>query len=92
MLRETFDIKVLIKESKKKSLILGLSSRLSIAVMLSYLGCRHEIVPLLQRLSHGTRAFIWNADGLKAFIPDTNVFPILRPVLLNSQKLHQPAV
>ena len=47
MLRETFDIKVLIKESKKKCLILGFSSRLSIAILLSYLGFRHEIVPLL---------------------------------------------
>ena len=64
MLRDKFDIKVPIKESKKKTLILGFRARLPIGVFCGYLGSRHEVIPLLQILSHETRAFIWNADGL----------------------------
>ena len=64
MLRDEFDLNTKIKDEMKKGLILGLDSRLPIGVVLGYLGYRSQIVSLMQKLSHGTRAYIWNADGL----------------------------
>ena len=68
MIRDSFDIRTDVKEEMKKGLILGLKARLPIAVIFTYVGYRHEVVPLLQVLSHQTRAYIWNADGLKGFV------------------------
>ena len=64
MLRDTWDIKADIKEEMKKGLIFGLRARLPIGMILGYVGYRHEVMPLLQIISHQTRAYIWNADGL----------------------------
>ena len=64
MLRDTFDIKVAIHDKKKKCLVFGFNSRLVIAEILSFVGERRIVVPLMQRLSHATRAYIFNADGL----------------------------
>ena len=36
--------------------------------MLSYIGNRQQVVTLMQRASHGTRAYIINNDGLPGFL------------------------
>ena len=64
MLRDGFHTKVSIKEELKKGLVFKLSSRLPIGMILGYFGNRHEVIPLMQVLNHGTRAYIWNENGL----------------------------
>ena len=64
MFRDSFDIKVTIKKEMLKSLVFGLNSRLPIGIMLSFYGYRYEVVPLMQELSHATRAYIYNEDGI----------------------------
>ena len=53
-----------IKEHLKVGLVFGFSARLPIATFLAYLGYQNDVIHYMQRLSHGTRAYIWNADGL----------------------------
>ena len=64
MLQDQWDIKVTIKSDLKKTLVFGFRSRLPIGVVLSFVGYRHEVLPVMQVLSHSTRAYICNADGL----------------------------
>ena len=66
-----FDFKVPIKENLKTGLIFGLQSRLAIAEIIAYLGFRHEVIPLMLALSHATRAYIVNANGLDGFLVDS---------------------
>ena len=40
--------------------------------ILGYLDFKIEIIHILQRLSHSSRAFIWNADGLPGFLVETD--------------------
>ena len=63
-----FVAKVPIKEELKKSLIFGLESRLPIGIILGFVGYRHTVIALMQTISHGTRAFIINANALPGFI------------------------
>ena len=65
---ESFDIREPIKDALKKDLILGLQARPTIGIVLGFAGYRHQVIPLLQCLSHGTRAFTANADGLPGFV------------------------
>ena len=51
-----------------KSLIFGFNSRLPIGLVLTFYGYSHEVICQMQLLSHGTRAFIYNADGLLGFL------------------------
>ena len=74
---EFFDIKVPIKGNLKKGLILGLGARPTIAIVLSMIGYRDEVMPLVQKLSHGTRAFICNANGLRSFVNELRIDAIL---------------
>lgn len=46
--------------------------------MLSYVGYHHEILPLLQIISHRTRAYIINAEGLPGFLVQIDFMQILR--------------
>ena len=78
MLRDKFDIKVPIREQILKCLIFGLQARLPIATILSYMGYRHDVIWILQTLSHTTRAYIWNANGLEAFIKPLNIINFFR--------------
>ena len=57
-----------IQENLKKGLIFGFKARPPVGVMLSFLGYHHYVIHLLQMISHGTRAFIVNAEGLPGFI------------------------
>ena len=35
-------------------------------------------MPIMQALSHTSRAYIWNADGLPGFINDVDIVKILK--------------
>ena len=48
-----------------------------IATILGYLDFRFYVIPILQRLSHSTRAYIVNADGLPGFFT-LDIFNILK--------------
>ena len=63
-----FDIKASIRDELKKSLILGLDARPPIGIVLGFAGYYHQVIPLLQKLSHGTRAYIVNSNGLPGFV------------------------
>ena len=65
---EPFDIKVTIRDELKKNLIFGLEARPPIGIILGLAGYSNQVIPLLQKLSHGTRAFVVNADGLSGFV------------------------
>ena len=66
--RDSWTIKVPLKESLKKGLIFGLQSRLPVGLILGFLDYTNHVVPLLQIISHGTRAYIWNENGLLGFV------------------------
>ena len=75
---EDFNIKVRIKNDLRRGLIFGIKARLPIGIILSFAGYRHEVMPLLQKLSHGTRAYIVNADGLPGFLIENSLIEILQ--------------
>ena len=56
------------KEVLYKGLIFGLKARLPIGIILGLAGNRREVMPIMQTLSHTTRAYIINANGLTPFI------------------------
>ena len=64
---QNLEIKVEIVEQLKTCLPF-LKARFPNAVILSYLGFRHEVIPIMQIISHTTRAYIINADCLKGFL------------------------
>ena len=83
-----YNIRVSVKAELKQGLIFGLRSRLPIAVILGFLGHRHEVVPILQSLSHGTRAYIINADGLPGFLNSMKFIDFLREADKKGQLEH----
>ena len=42
------------------------------------LGYSCDVLPAMQRLSHRTRAYIWNADGLPGFLAKASLMQVLR--------------
>ena len=75
---QSFDIRVQIKESMKKELVFGLGARPAIGIMLSYFGYQNEVMHIMQSVSHGTRAYIVNADGLTNFLQITRIHKVLK--------------
>ena len=71
-------IQVSIKDELKKNLIFGIEARLPIGIILGFYGFRHQVMQLMQCLSHGTRAYIVNADGLPGFVLKFDIIPFLR--------------
>ena len=65
---EHYDIKIPIKDELRTGLVFGIQARLPIGIILSFVDYRFQVVPLMQNLSHGTRAYIVNADGLPGFV------------------------
>ena len=65
---EFYDIKEPVKDALRKDLIFRLEARPPIGIILGFIGYRNKVLPLMQGLSHGTRAFIVNADGLPGFV------------------------
>ena len=71
---KTFQTKAKIKSQYLASLPFNpLNARPVIANFLTFLGYRHEVIPLLQVLSHKTRAYTINANGLEGFLIATPV-------------------
>ena len=60
--------KVPIRENLRKSLIFDLDARLPIGIILGFYGYHHEVMFLLKNMSHATRAYIVNANGLPGFV------------------------
>ena len=75
---DKIDIRVQIRQDLMKSLIFGIHARPPIGHILSFLGYSHEVIPIMQTLSHATRAYIINADGLPGFIRSIEVIELLR--------------
>ena len=67
---EHFEKRVSIREELSSNLIFGFEARLPIAIILGFAGYRHEVMPIMQTLSHGTRAYTCNprAFGLSGFV------------------------
>ena len=61
------EVRVPLKEELKKCLLFGLS-RLSVAMILGYLGHRHEVMPIMQTICHSTRAYMVNAKCMPGFV------------------------
>ena len=58
-----------IVEKYHKSLPFGeLKSRMGVALVLSYFGDSEKVYKLMQCTSHRSRAYIFNAKGLKGFL------------------------
>ena len=57
------------------------------AVVLSFYGYQEPVVNLLQKISHSTRAYIWNADGLPGFLARESdlVFMVLEDAMATGQ-------
>ena len=47
-------------------------------MVLGFFGFRHEVMKLMQCLSHGTRAYIVNSDGLPGFVIE---YDIMQPLM-----------
>ena len=76
--REKWDIKYPIKlEMLKVMPVKGLQSRNALGVLFTFVDYMEEVVPLLQIISHETRAYIWNANGLHGFLVKQPVMSIL---------------
>ena len=82
------DVIVPIKEELKRNLIFGIQARPAIGMILSFFGYSYEVFELLQTLSHSTRAFIFNAEGLKGFLVNLDLWELLNDAY-ESGKLQQ---
>ena len=65
---ENLETKVPIQVNLKKKLIFGMNARLPIALVVGLSGYCDEILPVMQNLSHSSRAFTINANGLTGFL------------------------
>ena len=75
---EDFDIKVPIKEELKKNVILGIEAMLRIEIILGFYAYSPKVMQLLQTLSHSTRAYIVNENGLPGFVVNIDIIKILK--------------
>ena len=82
---EIFDIKVQIKEDLKKCLVFGLGARLPIGLVLGFTGFSHEVLQIKQTISHSTRAYLCNANGLQGFILKLDILKMLTDAEKNEQ-------
>ena len=57
-----------IRDELKRNLIFGIGARLPIGIILGFYGFLYDVMELMKYLSHGTRAYIINADGLPGFV------------------------
>ena len=79
MFTEKWDIRVTIDSYYVKSIpFIGLAARLPSAIILSYVSYRHQVIHILQRVSHQTRAYIYNANGLPGFLQEFDIMQILK--------------
>ena len=81
--RETWHIKVGLKPELLKGMPFGtLKSRYALGLIFSLAGFKEEMFLILQNTSHKTRAYLWNANGLRGFlVEDCSVLRIISEVL-----------
>ena len=65
----------------------AMKSRHGVAVMLSFLGSKIKVYELMRTMSHRTRAYIHNANGLKGFLTRGTVLNILEDLQGNKKEL-----
>ena len=75
---EDFEIKVPIKDELRKDLVFGLGARPANGLILGFCGYHHQVMETMQGLSHGTRAYVVNADGLPGFVQKFDIVRHLR--------------
>ena len=76
-IRDEWDICLEIKKNKSKGFTLKLQARI-FAIVFSYMDYRYRVISLLQVLSHGTRAYVWNLDGLKGYVKKIEIMTELQ--------------
>ena len=73
-----FDIKAPIKTDYLKEMpFKGIDGRLSMAIFWSYAGYKEDVLDKLQVLSHRSRAYIYNANGLNGFLVEKRIIRTL---------------
>ena len=85
---EQMNFKAPIKDELKKNLIFGIQARPPIGIILGFVGYSYQVIPLMQVLSHGTRAFIVNAKGLPGFMLAFDVVKFLKEADAAGQLAH----
>ena len=73
-----FEIRLDIRGDLKRGLIFGLEARIPLGFILGFVDYRHEVLHLMQNLSHETRAYIVNAGGLPGFVEEFDISEYLR--------------
>ena len=79
--RDEWDILVSIKPEFSKMKPFegkGITARASTAIILAYFGYSFDVLALMQELSHKTRAYIWNAEGLPGFLVKADLLELLK--------------
>ena len=77
--REKFDARVKLKIKYDKAMPFeGLPAREAMATVWSYVGWKFQVVDILQKLSHQSRAYLYNGHGLSGFLVELNVIPVLK--------------
>ena len=77
--KENWDTKVPIEDCYLKEIPFDLiNSRGAIATVWTFVGYKHEVIEILQTLSHRTRAYVYNADGLQGFLVVLDIIKILK--------------
>ena len=54
-----------------------IKSRLPTAVIISFIDFREEMILLMRRLSHKTRAYLFNAGSLRGFLEDEPIRSVI---------------
>ena len=57
-----------------------IKSRVATALVLSFFGYRDYVIAILACLSHESRAYIFNANGLSGFLIQANIIDIIRGI------------
>ena len=75
---KAFHVKVPLKEMLMRGLIFGIKARLPIGLILGFVGYCHQVMPMMQSISHSTRAYIFNSNGLPGFISRFSILKLLK--------------
>ena len=71
-MNDNTDVRIKIKEELKKGFVFSLHSNQPIDIVLRFVGYQHEALQLMQTLSHGTRAYILNANSFVKILQDAD--------------------
>ena len=56
----------------------GVNAREAMATIWSFVGWKHEIIEILQKLSQRSRAYLYNANGLRGFALEMRVMRVVK--------------